>query len=84
MSEKNWAVYLIRCSDNYLYYDIINNLKNRFVEHNQGKGAKYTRSRRPVKLVGICPEMTKSEALKLEHRIPPGSGLRDSTRGNGV
>ncbi len=32
-------------------------------------GAKYTRSRRPVELVGISPEMTKSDALKLEYRI---------------
>jgi predicted GIY-YIG superfamily endonuclease len=39
------------------------------IEHNSGKGAKYTRSRRPVKLAGISAEMTKSEALKLEYRI---------------
>jgi tRNA A37 threonylcarbamoyladenosine synthetase subunit TsaC/SUA5/YrdC len=39
------------------------------MEHDSGKGAKYTRSRRPVDLVGISPEMTKSEALKLEYRI---------------
>jgi predicted GIY-YIG superfamily endonuclease len=39
------------------------------MEHNSGKGAKYTRSRRPVELVGISSEMTKSEALKLEYRI---------------
>jgi hypothetical protein len=39
------------------------------VEHNSGKGAKYTRSRRPVELAGVSPAMTKSEALKLEYRI---------------
>jgi hypothetical protein len=39
------------------------------MDHNSGKGAKYTRSRRPVVLVGISPEMTKSEALKLEYRV---------------
>jgi fumarylacetoacetate (FAA) hydrolase family protein len=39
------------------------------MEHDSGKGAKYTRSRRPVDLVGISPEMTKSEALKLEYSI---------------
>jgi DNA-binding NtrC family response regulator len=39
------------------------------MEHNSGKGAKYTRSRRPVELVGMSSEMTKSEALKLEYRI---------------
>jgi predicted GIY-YIG superfamily endonuclease len=39
------------------------------IEHNSGKGAKYTRSRRPVELVGIGPEMTKNGALKLEYSI---------------
>ncbi len=69
MNNKNWVVYLVRCSDNSLYCGITNNFKNRLIEHNSGKGAKYTRSRRPVELVGISPEMTKSEALKLEYRI---------------
>ncbi len=39
------------------------------VAHNSGKGAKYTRSRRPVELVAASPEMTKSDALKLEYRV---------------
>ena len=69
MSNKNWIVYLVRCSDNSLYCGISNDLKSRVIEHNSGKGAKYTRSRRPVDLVGISSEMTKSEALKLEYRI---------------
>jgi len=69
MSNKNWIVYLILCSDNSLYCGISNDYKNRLIEHNSGKGAKYTRSRRPVELVGSSPEMTKSEALKLEYRI---------------
>ena len=64
MSNKNWIVYLVRCSDKSLYCGISNDYKNRLIEHNSGKGAKYTRSRRPVKLIGISPEMTKSEALK--------------------
>jgi len=69
MSEKNWVVYLVRCSDNSLYCGTTNDLSNRLIGHNSGKGAKYTRSRRPVKLVGIGPEMTKNEALKLEYKI---------------
>lgn len=39
------------------------------MDHNAGKGAKYTRSRRPVELVGVSSEMTKSKALKLEFKI---------------
>ena len=69
MSEKKWVVYLVRCSDNSLYCGISNDFERRLIEHNSGKGAKYTKSRRPVDLVGISPEMTKSEALKLEYRI---------------
>ena len=69
MNNKKWVVYLVRCSDNSLYCGISNDYKSRLIEHNFGKGAKYTKSRRPVELVGIGPEMTKSEALKLEHRI---------------
>jgi putative endonuclease len=69
MNNKKWVVYLVLCSDKSLYCGISNDLKSRVIEHNLGKGAKYTRSRRPVDLVGISPEMTKSEALKLEYRI---------------
>ena len=69
MSPKNWIVYLVRCSDKSLYCGISNDYKSRLIEHNSGKGARYTRSRRPVELVGTSPEMTKSEALKLEYRI---------------
>ena len=69
MSEKKWVVYLVRCSDKSLYCGISNDLKSRLIEHNTGIGAKYTRSRRPVELVGVGPKMTKSEALKLERHI---------------
>ena len=69
MSDKYWIVYLVRCSDNSLYCGISNDLNNRLKKHNSGRGARYTRSRRPVVLVGVSSEMTKSEALKLEYRI---------------
>jgi len=60
---------LIRCSDESLYCGITNNLKNRLEAHNSGKGAKYTRFRKPVELVAASTEMTKSDALKLEYRV---------------
>ena len=83
MDDKKWAVYLVRCSENSLYCGISNDIKSRLMEHNSGKGAKYTRSRRPVELVGISPEMTKSEALKIEYRIkqlPANKKLSELTR----
>ena len=69
MDKRQWVVYLIRCSDESLYCGITNNLKNRLIAHNSGRGAKYTRSRRPVELVGASSAMTKSDALKLEYRV---------------
>ena len=69
MNKNKWVVYLVKCSDNTLYCGITNDLKKRMKAHNSGKGAKYTRSRRPVKLVGVSSEMTKSDALKLEYRV---------------
>jgi len=76
MNENKWIVYLVRCSDESLYCGITNNLKNRLIAHNSGRGAKYKRSRRPVELVGASSAMTKSDALKLEYRVkhvPVGS-----------
>jgi putative endonuclease len=67
--NKNWVVYLVRCVDQSLYCGITNNIEKRLEVHNLGKGAKYTRYRIPVELLGTSSEMTKSEALKLELRI---------------
>ena len=69
MNDKDWVVYLIRCSDGSLYCGITNNLQKRLKEHDSGKGAKYTRSRRPVELVAASSKMSKSDALKFEYRV---------------
>ena len=69
MSAKNWTVYLLRCSDDSLYCGVSNDIEKRVIDHNSGLGAKYTRSRRPVVLVGTSRAMTKVEAFRLESRI---------------
>lgn len=69
MDRDGWVVYLVRCRDGSLYCGATNDLKNRLVAHNAGKGAKYTRSRRPVELIAVSTNMTKGAALKLEYRI---------------
>jgi putative endonuclease len=84
MNKRKWVVYLIRCSDESLYCGITNNLKNRLTVHNSGKGAKYTRSRRPLELIGASLKMTKSDALKLEYRIkqvPSGKKIFELIKG---
>jgi predicted GIY-YIG superfamily endonuclease len=66
---QKWYVYILKCSDNTLYTGITNNLDKRIKQHNEGKGAKYTRGRGPVALVKSFECQTKSEALKLEYQI---------------
>jgi putative endonuclease len=65
-----WHVYMVRCSDRTLYTGITNDLKKRIEAHNSGKeGARYTRSRRPVKLVYSEQVESKSAAAKLEYQL---------------
>ncbi len=65
----NYVVYIIRCSDGTLYTGITNHLQRRLSEHNQGKGAKYTRGRFPVQLCYIEEGKGRSWALKREREI---------------
>ena len=67
--SKVWVVYILRCSDKSLYTGITNNIEKRFDAHNQGTGAKYTRSRRPVKLMTTSAKMERGEAMRLEIKI---------------
>lgn len=65
----NHFVYIVRCSDNSLYTGYTNNIEVRINKHNAGKGAKYTKIRRPVVLVYQEMYDTKSEALRREYEI---------------
>lgn len=62
-------VYIAECRDGTLYTGWTTHLEKRMEEHNRGKGAKYTRSRRPVKLVYFECFDTKEEALRREYAI---------------
>jgi len=66
-----WFVYMLQCSDGTYYTGITNNIQRRFIEHNESKnkGAKYTRTRRPLKIVYTTVFLTRSEASKEEYRI---------------
>ena len=65
-----WYVYMVRCSDGTLYTGITTNLEKRIEAHNTGKdGARYTRSRRPVKLVYSEEVASRSAAAKLEYQL---------------
>ncbi len=60
---------MLRCADDSLYCGISKDLDARIAQHNAGKGAKYTRSRLPVKLVAASDELSRSDALKVEYLI---------------
>lgn len=61
--------YILRCADGTYYCGWTNNLDSRLKAHNEGKGAKYTRSRRPVALVYYEAFSTKEEAMRREYEI---------------
>jgi putative endonuclease len=62
-------VYIARCVDGSLYTGIAKDVKTRLAAHNAGRGAAYTRSRRPVKLVHREDGFTRGKALSREAGI---------------
>ena len=61
--------YIVKCADSTLYTGWTNDLNKRIKAHNSGKGAKYTKTRRPVKLVYYEEHETKNEAMSREYAI---------------
>lgn len=64
-----YYTYILECSDGTYYCGYTNNVAERVKTHNEGKGAKYTKSRRPVKVIYYEEFKTKSEAMKREAEI---------------
>lgn len=67
-SSKNY-VYILECKDQSLYTGWTNDLEKRIKAHNEGRGAKYTKGRGPVKLRYYEEYPTKEEAMKRECQI---------------
>lgn len=61
--------YILSCADNSLYCGWTNNLEKRLASHNNGTASKYTRTRRPVKLIYFEEFDTKEEAMSREYHI---------------
>ena len=76
---KRWNVYIVRCADGTLYTGVAIDVARRVAEHNgvrangvravRETGARYTRARRPVKLVYREAAANRSAACKREYRI---------------
>ena len=70
MKSKKWYVYMVECCDGTLYTGITTDLDRRVDEHNNStKGAKYTASRRPVKLVYFMDQPNRSSACITEAKF---------------
>ncbi len=67
--RKDWTVYILRCGDGSLYTGIAKDVQARFKQHCEGRGATYTRTRLPVKLLYQENGFNRSEALIREAQI---------------
>lgn len=69
MEKDNHIVYMLRCRDKTFYTGYTTNLERRLRQHEEGKGAKYTRGRGPFQVVYIEKHETKEAAMKREYEI---------------
>lgn len=69
MTQSITYTYIVLCKDNTLYTGWTTDLEKRIKAHNSGKGAKYTKPRRPVTLVYYETFHTKEEAMRREWQI---------------
>jgi len=65
----DWSLYIVRCRDGSLYTGVAKDIEARVETHNAGRGAAYTRSRRPVELIYSEEGFTRSEALMREAEV---------------
>lgn len=64
-----WFVYMLLCKDGSFYTGVSDNPKQRFLDHKNGKGGRYTRSHKPTRIIYLEKLSSKSEALKRERKI---------------
>ena len=71
--DPKWVCYILQCNDNTFYTGVTTDIDRRFKEHNddhKGRGAKYTKTRRPLKLVYLSGYFdTRSEVMQTESQI---------------
>lgn len=64
-----WCVYLLLCADGSFYAGITNDLEKRVVAHAKGKGARYTRAKKPVAVAAFKSFPDRSTASKAEYSL---------------
>ncbi len=66
---ESWSLYILRCHDGTFYTGITKDIERRLEMHNQGKAARYTRTRRPVALCYTEKLFGRTEALVRECQV---------------
>ena len=69
MHKPQYSVYILKCNDGSLYTGISKDVETRIELHNDGKGAKYTKSRRPVALKHLESGFSHGDAIRREVEI---------------
>ena len=69
MKDKKYYVYILLTENNTYYCGYTDDVEKRFIAHKEGRGAKYTKANKPVKIVWQKEFKTKNEAMKEEDRI---------------
>ncbi len=64
-----YFVYILKCSDDTLYTGITTDVERRFREHQKGVGGKYTRAKKPTKILYVEKKHNRSSASKRELEI---------------
>jgi putative endonuclease len=68
-ASEPYYVYLSQCANAELYIGSTRNVEQRLLTHNQGRGGRYTRARRPLTLLASWPFASRAEARRAERRI---------------
>jgi len=75
----NWQVYIILCSDNFLYTGITIDIERRFRQHKEGRGAKFFRGRQPLRVVYLESGHCRFSATRRETQIKAMNRLDKET-----
>ena len=69
VKKEPWFLYILECNDGSLYTGITKDIKRRLKEHSDGRASRFTRTRRPVKLLYHEPCAGRTKALVRECRV---------------
>ena len=67
--KERWFLYILECSDGKFYTGITKDMERRLKTHNEGKGANFTRIRRPVKMIYHETLRNRAQALVREYAV---------------